>query len=222
MTTSLWGATEDSEEPVFCVFLHRFVASQVASMTICRATGRDRWLASGIALALGAVTLLVYWPARHFDFLNWDDLTYVSKNDHVRGGLTWNGFPLVLHPQLLEQLAPVDLALAHARLPALRVESRRAPPDQLVAPRRERQPAVSGVAAAHRRALAQRVCGGLVRAASAACRVGRLDRRTQGRAERVLLHADALGLRPLCGRQKVRKSESRKPKAETECRSQRQ
>ena len=34
MTTSLWGATEDSEEPVFCVFLHRFVASQVASMTI--------------------------------------------------------------------------------------------------------------------------------------------------------------------------------------------
>jgi hypothetical protein len=42
-------------------------------------------------LALGAVTLLVYWPVRHFDFLNWDDLTYVSTNDHVRGGLTWNG-----------------------------------------------------------------------------------------------------------------------------------
>ena len=39
------------------------------------------------------MTLLVYWPARHFEFLNWDDLTYVSKNDYVRGGLTGNAFP---------------------------------------------------------------------------------------------------------------------------------
>ena len=51
----------------------------------------NRWLAPCIALALGAVTLLVYWPVRHFDFLNWDDLTYISRNDHVRGGITWNG-----------------------------------------------------------------------------------------------------------------------------------
>ena len=61
-------------------------------MTACTPTGQTRWLASGTALALGVVTLLVYFPARHFTFLNWDDLTYVSKNDHVRGGLTWNGF----------------------------------------------------------------------------------------------------------------------------------
>jgi Tfp pilus assembly protein PilF len=61
-------------------------------MTVCRPTGRERWLASSIALALSAVTLLVYWPARRFDLLNWDDLTYVSTNDHVRGGLTWNAF----------------------------------------------------------------------------------------------------------------------------------
>ncbi len=54
--------------------------------------GGSRWLTPCIALALGAVTLLVYWPARHFAFLNWDDLTYISRNDHVRGGLTWNGF----------------------------------------------------------------------------------------------------------------------------------
>jgi len=44
-----------------------------------------------IGVLLSAVTLWVYWPAQHFDFLNWDDLTYVSTNDHVRGGLTWNG-----------------------------------------------------------------------------------------------------------------------------------
>jgi hypothetical protein len=61
-------------------------------MTIPSQSNRRRWLTPGIALALGAVTLLVYWPARHFGFLNWDDLTYVSKNDHVRGGLTWSAF----------------------------------------------------------------------------------------------------------------------------------
>jgi len=53
---------------------------------------RDTWRTWLVGSLLAAVTLAAYWPARHFDFLNWDDLTYVSKNDHVRGGLTWNGF----------------------------------------------------------------------------------------------------------------------------------
>jgi Tfp pilus assembly protein PilF len=61
-------------------------------MTARAPSNKSRWLTPGIALALGAVTLLVYWPARRFDFLNWDDLTYISTNDHVRGGLTWNAF----------------------------------------------------------------------------------------------------------------------------------
>ena len=52
---------------------------------------KDSRLTLLIGTLLGAVTFLVYWPVRHFDFLNWDDLTYISKNDHVRGGLTWNG-----------------------------------------------------------------------------------------------------------------------------------
>src|ERR1051325_1328466 len=44
-----------------------------------------------IALALGIATVLLYLPVRQFTFLNWDDLSYVSTNDHVRGGLTWQG-----------------------------------------------------------------------------------------------------------------------------------
>ena len=52
---------------------------------------KDSRLTLFIGTLLGAVTLVVYWPVRHFGFLNWDDLTYISRNDHVRGGLTWSG-----------------------------------------------------------------------------------------------------------------------------------
>jgi Tfp pilus assembly protein PilF len=37
------------------------------------------------------VTSLTYSPVRHHEFLNWDDLTYVEGNDHVKGGLTREG-----------------------------------------------------------------------------------------------------------------------------------
>ena len=45
-----------------------------------------------IAVALAAGTFLLFLPVRHNEFLNWDDLTYLANNDHVRGGLTWEGF----------------------------------------------------------------------------------------------------------------------------------
>ena len=61
-------------------------------MTLTPSSRANRWLAHGIALLLGAVTLLVYWPVRHFEFVNWDDTTYIAKNDQVRGGLSWSGF----------------------------------------------------------------------------------------------------------------------------------
>ncbi len=46
------------------------------------------WL---ISLALFAVTLAVYWPARHFDFVNYDDPDYVMNNWLVQQGLTSKG-----------------------------------------------------------------------------------------------------------------------------------
>ena len=53
---------------------------------------KDTWRTLLVCSLLAAFTLAAFWPARHFAFLNWDDLTYVSKNDHVRSGLTWSGF----------------------------------------------------------------------------------------------------------------------------------
>ena len=45
-----------------------------------------------VALGLAVGTFLLFLPVRQNEFLNWDDLTYIANNDHVRGGLTWDGF----------------------------------------------------------------------------------------------------------------------------------
>ena len=45
-----------------------------------------------IALLLAVATLLVYWPARQFDFLGYDDPLYFSQNAHVLNGLSGNNF----------------------------------------------------------------------------------------------------------------------------------
>ncbi len=44
-----------------------------------------------IALLLALVTLLVYLPVTHFDFINYDDEDYVTKNIVVQNGLTFSG-----------------------------------------------------------------------------------------------------------------------------------
>ena len=46
------------------------------------------WL---MALLLALATLALYWPATSFDFINYDDPTFVTANAHVQGGLSWEG-----------------------------------------------------------------------------------------------------------------------------------
>ena len=43
-----------------------------------------------IGLLLALVTLFIYWPARHFDFLGYDDPGYFSENAHVLAGPSGN------------------------------------------------------------------------------------------------------------------------------------
>lgn len=47
------------------------------------------WLVCGTLLA---ATLATYWPALRNDFINYDDPTYVTANDVVKQGLSWEGF----------------------------------------------------------------------------------------------------------------------------------
>ena len=41
------------------------------------------WL---LAAFLALVTIAIYWPAAHFDFINFDDPLYVTDNNHVKRG----------------------------------------------------------------------------------------------------------------------------------------
>jgi tetratricopeptide (TPR) repeat protein len=44
-----------------------------------------------ICLLLAAITLAVYWQVRGFDFTNYDDRDFASRNPIVLRGLTWDG-----------------------------------------------------------------------------------------------------------------------------------
>lgn len=56
-----------------------------------RGAARTALPAWAVAAALVAVTLALYWPARHFDFIVYDDPDYASLNTRVQAGLTlWN------------------------------------------------------------------------------------------------------------------------------------
>ncbi len=57
-----WSSRAGSERPAFCV-----------------------------CIALTAMTLLVYWPAAGYGFVNFDDPLYVTQNRHVLAGLSMGG-----------------------------------------------------------------------------------------------------------------------------------
>src|SRR5438477_7498151 len=40
---------------------------------------------------LTVLTLAVFWPVRHFEFINYDDPEYVTQNPFVQRGLTTDG-----------------------------------------------------------------------------------------------------------------------------------
>ena len=50
---------------------------------LARPAGRGAWLA--------LLVLALYWRTGEFAFLNYDDTDYVTKNDGVLGGLSWEG-----------------------------------------------------------------------------------------------------------------------------------
>jgi Flp pilus assembly protein TadD len=49
---------------------------------------RSAALLWSIALALATITILLYWPVRHYPFIGFDDPGYVSENPRVAGGLS--------------------------------------------------------------------------------------------------------------------------------------
>jgi protein O-mannosyl-transferase len=52
---------------------------------------RTNWGVRLIGFTLCLITLVIYWPVRNFEFVNYDDPLYVTENPAVAGGLTWKG-----------------------------------------------------------------------------------------------------------------------------------
>ncbi len=44
-----------------------------------------------LSLILVVVTLVVYWPVQSFDFVNFDDPIYITRNSAIQNGVTWQG-----------------------------------------------------------------------------------------------------------------------------------
>ena len=99
---------------------------------------------------------------------------------------------LLLSPRL--QLAPPDLAVAHARHPALRPERGEPPPDEPSFPHRQCPSPLSDSPGDDRSPLAERGGGGPLRPPPAPRGIGGLGGRTQGCPLRALLDAHALVL----------------------------
>jgi tetratricopeptide (TPR) repeat protein len=57
-----------------------------------RPTGlRDRWLAAGVCLFLAVAIWLVFGQTTHYEFVNFDDNTYIYENSIVQQGVTVGG-----------------------------------------------------------------------------------------------------------------------------------
>jgi len=55
-------------------------------------TAWPAWMAPLVGAAIFGLSLVVYWAATGFGFVNVDDQTYVTANTVVQKGLTWEGF----------------------------------------------------------------------------------------------------------------------------------
>jgi protein O-mannosyl-transferase len=44
------------------------------------------------ALILAALTIAIYWPSRHFDFVDYDDPDYIVENQNITSGLSCSNF----------------------------------------------------------------------------------------------------------------------------------
>jgi tetratricopeptide (TPR) repeat protein len=62
--------------------------SGVRQLSSATTTPRWEWI---IYLLLAGVTFVVYLPVKTLDFVNYDDLAYVTANSFVSNGLTWKG-----------------------------------------------------------------------------------------------------------------------------------
>jgi tetratricopeptide (TPR) repeat protein len=62
-----------------------------------------------ISLALAAVTLVVFWPVTHFQFVTYDDPDFVLSNPYVQAGLTAQSFIWAWHSEVARNWHPITM-----------------------------------------------------------------------------------------------------------------
>ena len=70
---------------------------------------RRKWL---ICLALAAITLAVYWPVRHHDFVCYDDNRFITENPIIQAGLNRLSVSYALASTVVDNWHPVTV-LSH-------------------------------------------------------------------------------------------------------------
>ena len=115
--------------------------SALDSVPTGKETGlRDHYTVLAICGLLLLAVALVFGQTLQHDFVNYDDDVYVYNNPTIMQGLTAQGIGWALTARPCQQLASVDVALAHDGLPTLwSAVAGRAPSDQrpaACAPRR--------------------------------------------------------------------------------------
>jgi Tfp pilus assembly protein PilF len=70
---------------------NRVAAAPAEALAATPVSGRNRRLEWCVYALLILTICAVYSQVRHFDFVNFDDPEYISGNNHVRAGLTWDG-----------------------------------------------------------------------------------------------------------------------------------
>jgi protein O-mannosyl-transferase len=68
-----------------------------------------RFTSLWLAIALGLVTLAVFCPVTGFQFVNFDDPSFVTANPHVRNGLTVEGLQWAWHSEVLGNWHPITM-----------------------------------------------------------------------------------------------------------------
>lgn len=45
-----------------------------------------------VCMFLAVVILIAYWHVQYYDLIDYDDISYITKNRYVKSGLSWDGF----------------------------------------------------------------------------------------------------------------------------------
>jgi tetratricopeptide (TPR) repeat protein len=60
-----------------------------------------------ICLLLAAITLAIYWPARHYGMVDYDDPLFLTENEEINSGLNWHSLWWALSGILVANWHPV-------------------------------------------------------------------------------------------------------------------